>query len=154
MSHLLLYYQRPEPATWVFLSSFLLLSLYFVFNRFFSVRNLDILLLVLLAPGLMMVYEGRQQKLSVDEVSIPAHLANHDSTSDSAVRPQRLVSTNNNNDEDETSSAGPQDTPIEPAGDLDSAAGRVDIGCDGDHHRAIFAAGFLDRDLEGSPPLE
>lgn len=67
MSHLLLYYQRPEPATWVFLSSFLLLSIYFVFHRFFSVRNLDIVLLLLLAPGLMMVYEGRRMKLTVEE---------------------------------------------------------------------------------------
>jgi hypothetical protein len=64
MSHLLLYYQRPEPATWVFLSSFLLLSIYFVFHRFFSIRNLDILLLLLLAPGLMMVYEGRRMQLA------------------------------------------------------------------------------------------
>lgn len=60
MSHLLLYYQRPEPATWVFLSSFLLLGIYFVFHRFFCLRNLDILLLLLLAPGFMMVYEGRR----------------------------------------------------------------------------------------------
>ncbi len=64
MSHLLLYYQRPEPATWVFLSSFLLLSLYFVFHRFFSIRNLDIVLLLLLAPGLMMVYEGRRMSMA------------------------------------------------------------------------------------------
>jgi hypothetical protein len=67
MSHLLLYYQRPEPATWVFLSSFLLLSIYFVFHRFFSVRNLDVLLLLLLAPGLMMVYEGRRMQLANHE---------------------------------------------------------------------------------------
>ncbi|MCA9131794.1 MAG: hypothetical protein KDA45_01510 [Planctomycetales bacterium] len=64
MSHLLHYYQRPEPATWVFLSSFLLLGIYFVFHRFFSVRNLDILLLLALAPGLMMVYEGRRMQLA------------------------------------------------------------------------------------------
>lgn len=64
MSHLLLYYQRPEPATWVFLSSFLLLSIYFVFHRFFSVRNLDVVLLLLLAPGLMMVYEGRRMQMA------------------------------------------------------------------------------------------
>lgn len=70
MSHLLFYYQRPEPATWVFLSSFLLLSIYFVFHRFFSVRNLDLMLLLLLAPGLMMVYEGRRiQMLEQSEVS-------------------------------------------------------------------------------------
>jgi len=62
MSHLLLYYQRPEPATWVFLSSFLLFGLYLVFHRFWSLRNLDLVLLVLLAPGLMMVYEGRRMR--------------------------------------------------------------------------------------------
>ena len=66
MSHLLLYYQRPEPATWVFLSSFLLLGIYFVFHRFFCVRNLDIVLLLLLAPGLMMVYEGRRMDRATD----------------------------------------------------------------------------------------
>lgn len=66
MSDLLLYYQRPEPATWVFLSSFLLLGIYFVFHRFFSIRNLDLVLLVLLAPGLMMVYEGRQMRAKAE----------------------------------------------------------------------------------------
>ena len=64
MSQLLFYYQRPEPATWVFLSSFLLISLYFVFHRFFSIRNMDIVLLLLLAPGLMMVYEGRRMRMA------------------------------------------------------------------------------------------
>lgn len=75
MSHLLLYYQRPEPATWVFLSSFLLLSIYFVFHRFFSIRNLDIVLLLLLAPGLMMVYEGRRMLLSQEQPLAPTGLA-------------------------------------------------------------------------------
>lgn len=69
MSHLLLYYQRPEPATWVFLSSFLLFGLYFVFHRFWSLRNLDLVLLVLLAPGLMMVYEGRRMHSDSHPVS-------------------------------------------------------------------------------------
>ncbi|MCA9130609.1 MAG: hypothetical protein KDB22_26150 [Planctomycetales bacterium] len=75
MSHLLLYYQRPEPATWVFLSSFLLLGIYFVFHRFFSIRNLDIILLLLLAPGLMMVYEGRQLRLVEHEAVAIGDLA-------------------------------------------------------------------------------
>ncbi len=70
MSHLLLYYQRPEPSTWVFLSSFLLFALYFVFHRFWSLRNLDLLLLVLLAPGLMMVYEGRRLRMDERSVSV------------------------------------------------------------------------------------
>lgn len=90
MSHLLLYYQRPEPATWVFLSSFLLLSIYFVFHRFFSVRNLDIVLLLLLAPGLMMVYEGRRVQLAADPTIPTTELATR-----GPPTKQVLVATNN-----------------------------------------------------------
>lgn len=92
MSHLLFYYQRPEPATWVFLSSFLLLGIYFVFHRFFSLRNLDILLLMLLAPGLMMVYEGRQTQLVVEEVVPIEPLAGEQT---SATGPSHFVATQN-----------------------------------------------------------
>lgn len=60
MSQFLFYYQRPEPATWVFMSSFVIIALYFMFHRMWSVRNLDIALLILLTPGLMFVYEGRK----------------------------------------------------------------------------------------------
>ena len=67
MSQLLLYYQRPDPATWVFLSTFLMFGLYFVFHRVWSIRNLDLILLTLLAPGLMMVYEGRKARMGKEE---------------------------------------------------------------------------------------
>lgn len=60
MGEILLNYERPQPATWVYLSSFLTIGLYFVFHRFWSIRNLDLVLLILLAPGLLIVYEGRQ----------------------------------------------------------------------------------------------
>ncbi|WP_235908818.1 hypothetical protein [Roseiconus nitratireducens] len=63
MSEFLLYYKRPDPTTWVYLSSFLTIGLFFVFHRFWSVRNLDIVLLILLAPGLLMVHEGRRRHL-------------------------------------------------------------------------------------------
>jgi hypothetical protein len=62
MGQFLYYYQRPEPATWVFLSSFLIIGVYFMFHRIWSVRNLD-LLLILLTPGLMLVYEGRKKQI-------------------------------------------------------------------------------------------
>lgn len=98
MSHLLFYYQRPEPATWVFLSSFLLLSIYFVFHRFFSVRNLDVMLLLLLAPGLMMVYEGRRMKMaeqpqvrSSQLVDRTAELSRSPGSKGKSVRPVSLV---------------------------------------------------------------
>lgn len=60
MGEFLLYYQRPQPATWVYLSSFLVMGLFFMFHRLWSMRNLDIALLLMLSPGLMMVYEGRK----------------------------------------------------------------------------------------------
>ncbi len=67
MSEILLYYRRPDPTTWVYMSSFLTIGLYFVFHRFWSVRNLDIALLILLAPGLLVVYEGRRREIRQSE---------------------------------------------------------------------------------------
>ncbi len=52
-------YERIEPTTWAYLSSLLMLALFFKFNRFWSVRNFDLVLLILLAPGLLMVEGGR-----------------------------------------------------------------------------------------------
>jgi len=66
MGEFLLYYQRPQPATWVYLSSFLVMGLFFMFHRLWSMRNLDIALLLMLSPGLMMVYEGRKIRYEQD----------------------------------------------------------------------------------------
>ncbi|MEL7267740.1 MAG: hypothetical protein AAFP69_23430, partial [Planctomycetota bacterium] len=63
MNEILLEYQRPEPTTWVYLSSFLTLGLFFVFHRMWSLRNLDVVLLILLAPGLLMVQTGRRDAI-------------------------------------------------------------------------------------------
>ncbi len=63
MSEILLHYKRPDPTTWVYLSSFLTIGLFFVFHRFWSMRNLDLVLLILLAPGLLIVHEGRRRQL-------------------------------------------------------------------------------------------
>ena len=67
MSDFLLYYSRPNPTTWVYMSSFLTIGLFFVFRRFWSIRNLDIFLLILLAPGLLIVHEGYRQQLAQSE---------------------------------------------------------------------------------------
>ncbi len=75
MGQFLFYYQRPEPATWVFLSSFLIIGIYFMFHRIWSIRNLDILLLILLTPGLMLVYEGRKKHILENDSKI-ADVAN------------------------------------------------------------------------------
>ena len=69
MSEFLLYYRRPDPITWVYMSSFLTLGLFFVFRRFWSIRNLDVILLICFAPGLLMVQEGyRREAVAVENL--------------------------------------------------------------------------------------
>ncbi|TWU42882.1 hypothetical protein [Novipirellula artificiosorum] len=72
MSEILLYYRRPDPTTWVYLSSFLTIGLFFVFHRFWSFRNLDVILLILLAPGLLMVHKGWQRQIQEIESEVVA----------------------------------------------------------------------------------
>ena len=48
MSEILFQYHKVHPTTWVYLSSLLMIGLYFKFGRFWSVRNLDLVLLILL----------------------------------------------------------------------------------------------------------
>ena len=54
-------YVPIPPTTWAYLSSFLMLALFFKFNRFWSFRNLDLILIMLLAPGLLMIEAGQRQ---------------------------------------------------------------------------------------------
>ncbi len=70
MREILFQYESVNPTTWAYLSSLLVIGLYFKFNRVWSVRNLDILLILALSPGLLMVYFGQQ---SINRAtSIPA----------------------------------------------------------------------------------
>ncbi|MDA1052549.1 MAG: glycosyltransferase family 87 protein [Planctomycetota bacterium] len=61
MSEFLFQYYPVHPTTWVYLSSLLMIGVYFKFSRFWSVRNVDLVLLILLAPGLLMVHFGEQR---------------------------------------------------------------------------------------------
>lgn len=63
MSEILFQYQRVNPTTWVYLSSLLMIGLYFKFSRFWSVRNLDLVLLILLAPGLLIAQYGAETRV-------------------------------------------------------------------------------------------
>jgi hypothetical protein len=60
MSEFLFYYHPVEPSTWFYLSSLLTIGLFFKFSRLWSVRNLDLALLIMLGPGLLFVHYGRQ----------------------------------------------------------------------------------------------
>lgn len=69
MSEILFQYQKVNPTTWVYLSSFLTLALFFKFNRIWSVRNLDMIGLVMLAPGLLLVEYGlANQSRNIEQI--------------------------------------------------------------------------------------
>lgn len=68
MSEFLFYYDDVSPTTWVYLSSLLMIGLFFKFSRLWSVRNLDLILLSLLAPGLLLVHFGRQLQLPAETI--------------------------------------------------------------------------------------
>lgn len=58
MSELLFQYERVNPTSWAYLSSLLTIALFFKFNRLFCMRNLDLLLVVGLAPGLICIEQA------------------------------------------------------------------------------------------------
>ncbi|XZE21170.1 hypothetical protein SH449x_001067 [Pirellulaceae bacterium SH449] len=62
MNEFLFHYLRLDPPVWVFLSSFLVIGLFLMFHRFWSLRNLDIFLILLFTPGILLVYEGASRK--------------------------------------------------------------------------------------------
>jgi hypothetical protein len=69
MSDILFHYYRVNPTTWFYLASLLSIALFFKFNRLLSVRNLDLLGLILLAPGLLAVeYGGFKASTAVQEL--------------------------------------------------------------------------------------
>ncbi|MFM9965617.1 MAG: hypothetical protein ACKV2Q_30900 [Planctomycetaceae bacterium] len=47
-----------NDATWFYLSLLLIVAVFFRFNRFLSLRNLDLVLLLSVAPGLLLVRRG------------------------------------------------------------------------------------------------
>jgi len=86
MSEFLFHYEPVPPTTWVYLSSILMICVFFKFGRFWSVRNLDLLLLILLSPGLLFIHYGiqAQQDLQLAQESAAAAraLASEADTSD------------------------------------------------------------------------
>jgi hypothetical protein len=58
MRDILFHYQGVGITTWAYLSSLLTIALFFKFSRVWSVRNLDLIALILLAPGLIIIDWG------------------------------------------------------------------------------------------------
>jgi len=59
MDQILQGYHLNDP-TWFYLSFLLIVAVYFKFSRFWSIRNLDLALLLLIAPGLLLVRNGNE----------------------------------------------------------------------------------------------
>ncbi len=97
MSEILFQYQRVNPTTWVYLSSLLMIGIYFKFSRLWSVRNLDLLCLIMLSPGLLLVLNGQAAKESWQANSQTIEVSeNSDSGTDaeaSEATPKTPVST-------------------------------------------------------------
>ncbi len=51
-------YERIAQVTWAVISAVLILALFFKFSRFWSMRNLDLLFLILISPGLIVVTQS------------------------------------------------------------------------------------------------
>lgn len=53
-------YKPIAATTWAYLSSLLMLCVFFKFNRFWSFRNVDLVLIILLCPGILFIEGGKQ----------------------------------------------------------------------------------------------
>lgn len=74
MSEILFRYRSVDPTTWAYLSSLLTLALYFKFSRFWSVRNLDLLVLILLSPALLLIVYGVGPSTSSENSALVKHV--------------------------------------------------------------------------------
>ena len=60
----ILYQYKLNLTTWMYLSSLLTIAIYFKFGRLWSLRNLDLIGLIALAPGLLLVsLEGQARQI-------------------------------------------------------------------------------------------
>jgi len=57
----ILFEYELNPTTWAYVSSLLIIGIYFKFRRFWSVRNLDLVALIAFAPGLLLVTHKLEQ---------------------------------------------------------------------------------------------
>lgn len=70
-SSIFLEFHLPNAATWFYFSLLLTIALFFQFNRFFSLRNWDLLALFLFVPGFLLIQEAGQYDPSDVDVAQP-----------------------------------------------------------------------------------
>src|SRR6266699_1187455 len=70
MSEFPFFYNRVSPTTWIHLSSLLTIAVFFKFSRFWSIRNLDLICLIAIAPGLLAVQYGHWVNVRTSDPAI------------------------------------------------------------------------------------
>ncbi len=60
-------FNLPNATTWLIFSFLLAMALFFKFSRLLSVRNLDVVMIFLLAPGLLLVQATRPQPMPIEQ---------------------------------------------------------------------------------------
>lgn len=73
-----LFQYELNPTTWVYFSSLLTLAIFFKFSRLWSIRNLDLLGLIALAPGLLLISLGHQTSLQETAANLEGEAATAD----------------------------------------------------------------------------
>lgn len=58
----ILFEYELNPTTWAYISALLTIGIYFKFNRVFSLRNFDLLGLIVFSPGLLLIFHGLATK--------------------------------------------------------------------------------------------
>jgi len=54
----ILFDYKLNPTTWAYISSLMMIGIYFKFRRFWSVRNLDLAALIAFSPAFLLIYYG------------------------------------------------------------------------------------------------
>jgi hypothetical protein len=57
----ILFDYKLNPTTWAYVSTLMMIGIYFKFRRFWSVRNSDLLALIAFSPALLLIYYGLKQ---------------------------------------------------------------------------------------------
>jgi hypothetical protein len=63
-------FNLPNAATWFYFSLLLSMALFFKFSRLLSVRNLDVLALFLLVPGLLLLQEAGGERVAAAAAAV------------------------------------------------------------------------------------
>ena len=105
-------FKPVEPTTWAYLSSLMMLALFFKFNRFWSVRNFDLVLIILLTPGLLMVHYGQLNQEELRKRGDSGAAVIQESEEQASLPSPAPLSSQELNEDESLVEAGDEETPV------------------------------------------